>query len=191
MPQQKKKVAELFAYMDQTRAALFATARDINPTVAMIRPREDVWSTAEILAHLALVEDGVGRLTSKTIKAAREQGIGPDQSDESFMSNLDEYRVVENPDKRQAPSGIVPDIGPPVEESLAVLEQSRARLKEALTAAGDIDLCSITRPHPVLGDLNLYQWALFVAQHEERHRRQIEKTCDQVTELAAESAPIV
>jgi hypothetical protein len=37
----------------------------------------------------------------------------------------------------------------------------------------------------------MYQWALFVAQHEERHRRQMERTLADVTERAAECAPIV
>jgi hypothetical protein len=55
----------------------------------------------------------------------------------------------------------------------------------------DVDLSAIKRPHPVLHDLDMYQWALFVAQHEERHRRQMERTLAQVTELAAECAPIV
>jgi len=191
MPELKQNLSELLAYMDEKRAALCATAGQINPAFAAIRPRSGDWSAAEVVAHLALVEDGVGRLISKTIKKAREDGLGPDMSDNSFMSSLDEYRVIDNAVKRTAPTRITPTDPRPLEESLAALEQSRAKLREALIAGSDLDLTSIMQPHPVLGELNLYQWALFVAQHEERHRRQIERTLNEVTELAAECAPIV
>lgn len=191
MSELKQKLSELLVYMDEQRAALCATAGQINPSFATIRPRSGDWSAAEVVSHLALVEDGVGRLISKSIKKAREEGVGPDTSDDSMISSLDEYRVIDNEMKRTAPARIVPTDPRPLEESLAALEQSRAKLREALIAGSDLDLSSIRQPHPVLGDLNLYQWALFVAQHEERHRRQIERTLDEVTNLAAECAPIV
>ena len=191
MPELKQKLSELLVYMDEKRAALCATVGQINPAFATIRPRSGDWSAAEVVAHLALVEDGVGRLISKSIKKAREDRVGPDVSDESLVSSLDEYRVIENEVKRTAPTRITPTDPRPLDESLAGLEQSRAKLREALIAGSDLDLASIRQPHPVLGELNLYQWALFVAQHEERHRRQIDRTLNEVSELAAECAPIV
>jgi DinB superfamily len=191
MPEPKKKLAELLAYMDQQRAALFATAGHVTPSFATIRPRDGNWSSAEIVAHLALVEDGIGRLISKAIKKAREEGVGADTSDESVMSSLEKYDIIENPRKLTAPTTITPTEPRPVEESLAALQQSRAKLREVLISGSDIDLAAVKRPHPVLGDLNVYEWALFVAQHEERHRRQIERTLNEVTELCAECAPIV
>ena len=191
MPEMKQKLAELLAYMDEKRAELCATAGQINPAFASIRPRSGDWSAAEVVAHLALVEDGIGRLISKSIRKAREEGVGPDVSGDSLMSSLDEYRVIDNEVKLTAPSRITPTDPRPLEESLAALEQSRAKLRDALIAGSDLDLASIRQPHPVLGEINLYQWALFVAQHEERHRRQIERTLNEVTELAAECAPIV
>jgi len=30
--------------------------------------------------------------------------------------------------------------------------------------------------HPVLGELDLYQWLIFVGQHEGRHKKQIDRT---------------
>ncbi len=191
MPELKRKLSELLAYMDQSRSALRATAGGINPSFATVRPRSGDWSAAEVVAHLAMVEDGVGRLITKGVRKAREDGIGPDRSDESILSSLDKYHLVDNPARLKAPSTITPDGVQSVEQSLAALDQSRAKLREALIGAADVDLSSIKRPHPVLGDIDLYQWALFVAQHEERHRRQIERTINEVTELAAECAPIV
>ena len=191
MPELSRKLSELLAYMDQTRAALFATAGQISPSFASVRPRNGDWSAAQVLAHLAMVEDGIGRLTSKAIRKAREEGVGPNDANDSIISSLDKYRIIENETKRIAPTTITPVEERPLEDSLAALEQSRAKLREALIAADDVDLSSTRKLHPVMGDLNIYEWALFVAQHEERHRRQIERTLNEVTELAAECAPIV
>ena len=85
----------------------------------------------------------------------------------------------------------MPDSEKTIDDSLASLLMSRERLRDVLTENCDVDLASIKRPHPLLRDLDMYQWALFVAQHEERHRRQIERTLAEATERAAECAPIV
>jgi hypothetical protein len=177
--------------MDQTRAALVSAAREMNPSLAQIRPRADVWSAADNLAHLALVEENVVRLMSKSIEDARAGGVGPDISDASFMQSLDRWRLPEPEMKVIAPARITPDASKSVDESLASLDGSRQRLRGLLLDNCEVDLTAIKRPHPLLRELDMYQWALFVAQHEERHRRQMERTLADVTERAAECAPIV
>lgn len=72
------KLRELLSYMDETRAALVACARNMNPSFARIRPRDDVWSAADNLAHLALVEQFVVEMIGKSIAKARAEGVGPD-----------------------------------------------------------------------------------------------------------------
>jgi hypothetical protein len=185
------KLKELFSYMDETRAALVACARNMNPSFARIRPRDDVWSAADNLAHLALVEQFVVEMIGKSIEKARAEGVGPDQSDESFMNSLDRWRVPDPLMKVIAPARITPDNSKSVEESLRSLELSRERLRDVLRENAEIDLGAVKRPHPLLRDLDMYQWALFVAQHEDRHRKQMERALAETTERAAECAPIV
>lgn len=185
------KLEELLSYMDATRAALVTSAREMNPSFAQIRPREGVWSAADNLAHLALVENNVVNLMTKSIAEAREAGVGTDVADSSFMHTLDRWKVPDSEMKVIAPSRITPENSATVDASLASLAQSRERLRSILVENCDIDLTAIRRAHPLLRDLDMYQWALFVAQHEERHRRQIQRTLSEVTERAAECAPIV
>lgn len=187
----RQKVAELFAYMDSTRASLISCAREMSESFALIRPREGEWSAAENLAHLALVEANVAEMMARTIAAARETGIGPDASDESFIRSLDKWRISEALTKLTAPPRVTPEAGKQVGQSIASLEQSRSRLKQIILDNADIDLCALKRAHPVLQEIDLYQWALFVAQHEERHKKQMERAIAEVTERAAECAPIV
>ena len=187
----RRKIAELFEYMDATRASLLACARDMNESFAMIPPREGEWSAAQNLAHLALVESGVTAFMEKTIAAARVEGTGPDRSEDSFISSLDDWRVAEPLTKRTSPSRVAPDADKSVRESIESLVGTRARLKSIILENSDLDLHSIRREHPAVGVIDMYQWALFVAQHEERHRKQMERALAEVTERAAECAPIV
>ncbi|HEX6575602.1 MAG TPA: DinB family protein [Gemmatimonadaceae bacterium] len=191
MAEMRQKVSELFLYMDKTRGALLELARGMNPSFAAIRPKSGEWSAAENLEHLALVEATIVRVMTRSIAEAREKGIGADVSEDSFMASLDHFRVPEPLTKLTAPPTIAPDRGKPVEESLASLEATRAQIKQLIADNSDIALGEIYRAHPALKDLNMFQWALFIAQHEERHRRQMERALDEVTERAAECAPIV
>ena len=191
MSEMRPRVKELFDYMDATRAALFELARAVNPSFAGIRPTSGEWSAAENLSHLALVEQTIVKVVTKAIAEAREAGIGSDPSEDSVIHSLDHFRVQEPLTKLVAPERIRPDASKSLDDSIASLETSRAALKQVIADNSDIALGEIVRPHPALKDLNMYQWALFVAQHEERHRRQMERTLNEVTERAAECAPIV
>jgi hypothetical protein len=182
---------EVLSYMDSTREALLATTARVNRTFASIRPRQGEWSVADILTHLAMVEGGVARLVAKSVDWARSNGVGAAQPVDSVLTSLDTFQLTDRSHKRTAPAMVTPEITKSVDESLAALKESREQLRQALLAGADLDLSIVKRPHPVAGEINLYQWALFVAQHEERHRRQIEHTLAEVTELASECAPIV
>jgi hypothetical protein len=74
--------------------------------------------------------------------------------------------------KLEAPEVVQPS-GLSLAESLAALDASRARLIATLKAGSGRALHSTHFPHPFLGPLNGYQWALLAAQHQRRHLVQI------------------
>lgn len=187
----RQRLAEISTYMDSTREALLDTVGDAGSAFASVRPTPDSWSVAQILAHLALVEAGIARLVSSSVQWARANGIGAETADDSILDCLDQFAIVTPAQKRKAPA--VVDVGEEanIDDALKSLQTSRQIMHQALADADGLDLGSVVRPHPGLGDLNLYQWVLFVAQHEERHRRQIEQTLRDVSSRAAECAPIV
>ena len=186
-----KRLDEVLAYMDNTRAALLDTAGQVNSTFASMRPQPGAWSVSEILAHLSMVEASVGKLVEKSVEWGKTHDIGPETSEESVLDSLNSFGMELGEAKIDAPATVIPSAERTAEESIASLRESRERIRNALLSGADLDLSRITRPHRVLGEINIYQWALFVAQHEERHRRQIERTMGQVTERAAECAPMV
>ncbi len=141
--------------------------------------------------HLAMTEELVARIISRSVSLGREQAVGPETSQESLLSSLDKYSIAESPTALTAPERITPPRDVTMEKALGALDASRRALREALRDADGLNLEAITRQHPVFGELTIYQWALFVGQHEERHTRQIQRTLRDVTESVAESAPIL
>jgi len=67
-------------------------------------------------------------------------------------------------------------------EALEGLESSREALRAAAGAASGLSLGEIKHTHPILGELDLYQWLIFVGQHEGRHKKQIERTLNSIPE---------
>ncbi len=191
MSEIRPRLAELLDYMDEMRARLIETAAQVNPAFSAIRPHDGAWSAAETLSHLVKVETGVAVMMEKSVQWARTHGIGTPQSDESLTASLDKYRIIESGTKRISPEIVAPGDDIPIEASLEALMFARNRLRAALEGSNDIDLSLVKRSHQAIGELDMYQWALFVAQHEERHRRQIDRTMEEVTGRAAECAPIV
>ena len=72
-----------------------------------------------------------------------------------------------------APEPVLPRGELTAAAALAALAESRRALTDAASAADGLALGTITFPHPLMGSLTLYQWILFVGQHELRHAGQI------------------
>lgn len=187
----RQRLSELLDYMDAARERLLATVAPANATIAGIQPRDGQWSVLQNLAHLAIVEQGVARVVARSVEWARTHGIGPEESDTSILSTLDAYSMEDATRKMVAPAIVTPSGEATLDELLAALASSRTALRAAYEAGDGLDLCAVKRQHLSLGELNLYQWGLFVAQHELRHRKQIERTMKDVTERCVECAPIV
>lgn len=187
----QKRLAEIVDYLEVTRAHLLESAKRVSPSFAEIRPRTGAWCVAEILTHVAMVEGRAARLISRSVSLGREQGVGRETSEESVLTSLDRFSVIDPVQPMMTTERGIPPRDSTMSQALGLLESSRRALREAIRDADGLNLAALTRPHPMLGDLNIYQWALFVGQHEERHARQIERTVREVTEGAAESAPLL
>jgi hypothetical protein len=94
------------------------------------------------------------------------------------LGALDGHNVDNRSKPRIAPEQVSPVETPAPDVALRQLEESRAALSSAIDAADGLALGSIRHTHPVLGEVDLYQWILFVGLHEARH-------VPQITEIAA------
>jgi hypothetical protein len=167
------RIAGLVTYLEQSRAALLASVDGRTTDELERRPEPDAWSALEILDHLRLVERSVGGLLARSVE--RAQQLGPDRSTDSVLHSLDALSVRTASRSFHAPPAARPRDGLTLSDTVAALRVTRAQLLKSVGALDGLALEEIRFPHPMLGELNLYQWILFVGQHEERHTRQIRR----------------
>ncbi len=167
------RLAELLAYLDAQRARVLGASAALPPERWGERPSPERWSVAEVYWHLQRVEAGIAKLIRKRATEAREQGIPAEREETTTLRGLDGRGVTDRTRPIVAAPQITPREIPSAEMVQQQLEESRQLLRAAIADADGLALGRVTHPHPVLGEIDLYQWILFVGQHEERHAGQI------------------
>ncbi len=166
------RIGEVVDELEDSHRELVTVVTSIPEDRRDLAAHEGRWSIAQQLEHLAIVEDGIGRLLSKLIKQVVAADVREMHS-EPIRHTIDHLRVVEPTLRIVAPEGVVPTGQVAAGDALERLTAARTRLIGAVRSASGYDLASVSAPHPILGPLNAYQWALFVAHHERRHLVQI------------------
>lgn len=167
------RLTELLSYLDAQRAGVLDAASGLPPERWGERPAADRWSIAEVCWHLQRVEQGVAKLIRMRAAEARERGHPAEVAESSQLGALDGRRVTDRSLRLDAPSRVAPTEAPSANTVQQQLNESRDLLRAAVAEADGLALGSITHPHPVLGEIDLYQWILFVGQHEARHAQQV------------------
>lgn len=161
----------LTKYLALTRERLLNTARSLSSEQLGFKPSSEQWSVAENVEHLTIVENrAFGRIENAL------QGAS-DVSKRSAWEGRDEALVSEI--RNRSPRVQAPEIVRPTgtwqqEELLRQFQAARQRTGE-FAATTDADLRGHCWPHPILGELDCYQWLLAVGAHCERHLAQIEE----------------
>ena len=176
------RISELLSHLDAERDALERVVTLIPEPARERRVVDGEWTVAELLDHLAMVEGGVAKLVAKRVARAREDGsVGAETETASVLGTLDRYRLHDASVPREAPEMVRPRPGVSAADAHAALRATRHALREAVVAGDGLALSRIAVPHPALGaEIDLYQWVLFVSQHERRHRAQLERMAERL-----------
>jgi hypothetical protein len=166
------RLSEIVVYLEEQRRALLAAVDSVPAARRDVRPAADAWSVAEVLDHLHRVERGSTGLLAKRIARGRETGIPAEAETSSVLGSLDLQGLIDSP-ARSAPELVLPDPTARSAELLQALAASRAGLLALLADVDGLDLTRVTATHAAFGELNAYQWTLFLGAHERRHARQI------------------
>jgi hypothetical protein len=169
------KLTEILEANNNERQKLLEKVNHLSQNQLDFRPAEDEWSVGEILSHLNILEGRVSFVLGKKAGEAKTEGHGPDLTDGSVLDCLDRYRIHDTSVKVKAPEPVTPKYGIDKQTLLDSLTQSRAMLAKSIETMAEIDPTKVSFPHPLFGDWNLYQWALAVGKHEERHGFQIDR----------------
>jgi hypothetical protein len=171
---------ELADLLEEERVALLAVWTQIPAAGREQRPAADAWTPAELMEHLRIVESGSTRLLAKRLARAREAGLGAETNAASRLDALDYLDIADNPARYPAPEAVVPPAGVTADTAAAGLTESRRALQALLADADGLALGEVKAVHLRFGELDMYQWLLFLALHERRHRRQLAELARQV-----------
>jgi DinB superfamily len=164
------RLAELVDYTEAQRDGLLAAVAEVPESMRQIRPDPQSWS---VLEHLHRVERGIAKLIRQALEQGKAEGLGSEREAGSMLGSLDRFRVPQREHPMPAPGFVAPKGELTGAQALAALAESRAALRAAVVAGDGLALATVARPHVLLGPLSLYQWILFVGQHEARHALQI------------------
>lgn len=169
-----KKIQELVGAISGMRQALFDSVSGLSDAQLDYKPTDGEWAISDILHHLALTDEANAKLMGRSLKQAETAGVPPDPTpDESVLNCLEPYADTLKNTRAQAPEFVRPQSHQPVPESLARLNASREKILASIEKLGQYDLTQVKFPHPLLGELHLYQWILIAGGHERRHVGQI------------------
>lgn len=167
------RLVELVDYIEQERADLQAAVQLVPPELRRTRPRADRWSVAEILEHLGTVQHGVLRLFQKRLAEAHAAGLGAELDSSPVLPRIDRRRLMDRSMPIVAPERSRPSGTMDAESAWAALSAERQEFITVLRTASGLALGEIVHPHPVLGDIDFYEWIAFVGAHENRHAQQV------------------
>lgn len=168
-----RRLAEVAQYVDAQRDALLAAAEPLPDAQWTIRPAPDRWSVSDVFEHLHRVERGSARLIARRAAEARAAGHPAEEDDSSVMDCLAFAALTDRSRPVTAPERVAPEGGWTRTAALAAIAGSRAELHAAIAAADGLALQSVRHEHPRIGEIDLYQWILFIGQHEARHVPQV------------------
>lgn len=133
------------------------------------KPSPEKWSIAEVAEHVALSEDFIFQASAGALKSpAREKMADPGKLDEKILAAIPNRTV-----KATAPEPLRPhNQFKTAAEAVAAFKASRDAHIKYLSETQDA-----LREHffnnPAFGDVDAFQWILFMSAHTERHVAQI------------------
>lgn len=159
------------AYLAETRESLHRTTKNLSPTQLQFKPAPDRWSVAECLEHIVIVESFI----LNTINSTLQQPAGSftsAMSDEVMDARL--KKATERATRVKAPVHLEPTGRRPHDQLLPEFDAARKRTSD-FVGGTNAQLRERGFPHPILGELDCYQWVLLIGGHGERHRAQAEE----------------
>ena len=159
----------LLTELAESRERLLGLVQGLSREQRQYRPAPGRWSVAEIVEHLATVEGRVLEMVEKALEAAPDSTKRSAMDDQALVADV-AGRIT----RFQAPEFLVPTGKWRDDELLQQFETARKRTRE-FAAATNADLRRHFNLHPVLGELDCYQWLLLLAAHCDRHRTQGEE----------------
>jgi len=170
-PMLPPKIAALYGEMEKVRGETLSALSGLTEE-EFSRNAGGEWSAAQILHHILMAETGTSKVIRKSIKSSGGT-LPPYPADDSGL----EVRKLPKPvGAYQAPEAVRPEEPPGKGDLLRLARETREQTAVSFAMLATVDPRSAHFPHPLFGDLDLYEWPVVtVLLHERDHLGQIRK----------------
>ena len=157
----------LLLYLAASRERLLNTVNGLTKEQTRFRAARDRWSVADCVEHVTIVEKAVLKKIQSMVLSQHQPEPTATTPDDAILSG-----VSNRSPRCTAPAEALPrrrwtEVG----ELLRQFEAARERSLR-FVAVTQSDLRAYFFAHPQFGELDCYQWLLFLGAHAERHARQ-------------------
>lgn len=155
--------------MEEGRDAFLRSVAGLSEAQLQFKPQPDRWSIAECIEHIAIAEDAI--YARATHGSANPNGVPLDPEKEARFAAA----VVARRKKVVAPEPMRPaERFQSVEEAREHFIEGRKRTIAYVRECAE-DVRHLFAMHPLLGEIDCYQFLLLLALHPARHASQIEE----------------
>lgn len=167
-------IADIYAANGKIRAKLKETISKLNNEQMTFLPDGEKWTIAHIVEHIAIVEDGMSKISAKLL--AQAQSAGKKSNGEAILTKSFRKKAAEARGlKFEAPERVRPTGNRTIAESLAKMEENRRTMEKLRPLFESVECSDYKFPHPFMGELSAHEWLTLVGGHEARHLAQIER----------------
>ena len=166
-------IGDIYAKNDKIRENTKQIVASLTDEQTAFLPDGEKWTIAEIVEHIAIVQDGMTKISAKLLTKAQAAGKSSDGAarlSENFAAKAAEAATL----KFEAPDRVRPTGNQTIKESLQKMDESREELEKLRPLFESVECSDYKFPHPFMGDLTAHEWLALIGGHEARHIRQIE-----------------
>ncbi len=167
-------IDQLVSHLEQCHGELRVAVAAVPPSQREETPPDGGWSVAQVVEHLAHTDRVFTQLLARFVSDLRGQ-----PADYIEIHGLLQRRrllaVLDRNTKVESKEWILPVQNWDAAQALEMLEAARAILVTTVRSAEGVPLSTVSYPHFILGELNLYEWIAFLGYHEARHAAQIQE----------------
>ena len=167
------RTAEVLGYFAAQREVLRRAAAAVPLEYHTRRPAAERWSIAQVLVHVAIVERRIIKILGWKLEAARASGLGPELESGPVVLTFPLERVARRGEQIEAMPSVLPPDDADSTAAWTALSREQESLQALLATFDGLALGQVSAPNPVLGELNVYEWVIFLGAHEARHASQI------------------
>jgi hypothetical protein len=167
-------ISDIYEANDRVRAKLKATVENLNDEQANALPDGEKWTVRDFVEHIAIVDEGIMRISAKLLNAAKANGKRADGAarlSEDFLQKAAGARDL----KLEAPTIAQPTGTKSIAESLARMDETRQKMEELRSLFESVECADFKFPHPAFGEMTAHDWLALAGGHEARHLKHIER----------------